>query len=55
MWHVIWEYHIKAESRAEFERQYAGNDTPASKHGAGWAGLFRRSPDYRGTLLLRTP
>lgn len=41
---AIWEFHVKPETRSEFERIY-GPD-------GDWAQLFRRSPDYRGTILL---
>ena len=42
---AIWRFEIKAESRAPFEEIY-GPD-------GAWARLFRQSPDYRGTKLLR--
>lgn len=45
MWHVVWEFHIRAESRAEFERRYGPE--------GDWALLFRRCPAYRGTELFR--
>ncbi|MBZ5503293.1 MAG: antibiotic biosynthesis monooxygenase [Acidobacteriia bacterium] len=41
----VWEFVARADSVQEFERSYAA---------AGpWAELFRHSPGYRGTLLLR--
>jgi heme-degrading monooxygenase HmoA len=42
---AIWEFEIKLESRALFEETY-GPD-------GAWARLFRQSPDYRGTRLVR--
>jgi len=42
---AIWEFEIKPESRAQFEEIY-GPD-------GGWARLFRQSPDYRETKLIR--
>jgi heme-degrading monooxygenase HmoA len=42
---AIWEFEIKPESRTQFEEIY-GPD-------GAWARLFRQSPDYRGTKLLR--
>jgi heme-degrading monooxygenase HmoA len=41
----LWEFTVTAERRAEFERAY-GDD-------GDWVALFRRSPDYLGTDLLR--
>lgn len=41
----LWEFTVAAEHRAEFERAY-GDD-------GDWVALFRRSPDYLGTDLLR--
>jgi len=42
---AVWEFRVKPESIAEFERVYG----PEGQ----WARLFRRSADYRGTQLLR--
>ena len=42
---AVWEFHVKPEARPAFERTY-GPD-------GDWARLFRCSPDYRGTVLLR--
>ena len=42
---IIWEYTVKRDRAAEFERYYSSSGT--------WATLFRRSPAYRETLLLR--
>lgn len=45
MIYIVWRFIAKAEHAAEFERHYAGDGI--------WAQLFRRSPGYRGTTLLR--
>src|SRR6266446_9364423 len=42
---AIWEFQVKPESISAFEETY-GPD-------AAWAQLFRQSPDYLGTQLLR--
>jgi heme-degrading monooxygenase HmoA len=42
---AIWEFEINPNSRAQFEEIY-GPD-------GAWARLFRQSPDYRGTKLIR--
>ena len=42
---VIWEFRVKAESISTFAKIY----TPDGD----WAQLFRRSPDYLGTELIR--
>jgi quinol monooxygenase YgiN len=42
---AIWEFHLKPDSISAFEGIY-GPD-------GAWAQLFRRSPDYLGTELLR--
>jgi len=45
MFVYVWEFLVAAEHQIEFERVYGG---------AGeWVELFRRSPDYLGTELLR--
>ena len=44
---VIWEFQVKPDSIADFEQIYG----PAG----AWAQLFRLSPDFRGTDLLRDP
>ena len=41
----LWEFHVDADRREEFERHYGPNGT--------WVALFRRSPGYIETLLLR--
>jgi heme-degrading monooxygenase HmoA len=45
VWIAVWEFQVRPESIAEFERAY-GPDGP-------WAQLFRRSSAYLGTELLR--
>lgn len=42
---AIWEFHIRPEAKSAFEEIY-GSD-------GAWAQLFRRSPDYLGTKLIR--
>ena len=42
---IVWEFRVKAEARAAFERAY-GSD-------GDWARLFRRAAGYLGTELLR--
>ena len=42
---ALWEFHIKPEAKSAFEEIY-GPD-------GAWAQLFRRSPDYLGTKLIR--
>lgn len=42
---AVWEFHVKPESAAEFERVYGADGS--------WSQLFRRSSAYRGTELLR--
>ena len=43
--YIIWEFYIRPEKRADFERYYS-----SSGH---WADLFRKNPDYRGTTLMK--
>ncbi len=45
MFVVVWQFEIAEEKIAEFETTY-GPDGP-------WATLFKTSPDYMGTELLR--
>ena len=45
MFVVVWQFEIAEEKMAAFEAAY-GLD-------GAWARLFRTSPDYRGTELLR--
>jgi len=45
MFVVVWQFEIAEEKMAAFEAAY-GPD-------GAWAKLFRTSPDYRGTELLR--
>ena len=42
---IVWEFLISKESRLEFESIYGP--------GGPWAELFRQSPNYLGTELLR--
>jgi len=42
---AVWEFQVKAEEAAEFENIYGPE--------GWWAQLFRRSPAYAGTELLR--
>jgi len=42
---TIWQFQVKTALAAEFERIY-GRD-------GSWSQLFRRSPDYLGTELVR--
>ena len=48
MVHVVWEFLVPAVRLPEFERSYSGVD-------GSWAQLFRKSPGFRGTVLLRAP
>jgi quinol monooxygenase YgiN len=45
MYTLIWRFTVKPARRADFERHYSASGT--------WAALFRESPDYLGTELLR--
>ncbi len=45
MFVIIWEFRIRPERRAEFERHYGPRGT--------WAELFAQDAAYRGTTLLR--
>jgi heme-degrading monooxygenase HmoA len=42
---LVWEFVVRPEKIREFERHYGAAGT--------WATLFRRSPGYQGTELLR--
>ena len=42
---ALWEFHVKLESISAFERTYGPT--------GAWAQLFRQSPDYLGTDLIR--
>ena len=42
---AIWEFQVKPEAIAAFEEIYGA--------AGAWAQLFRQSPDYRGTELIR--
>ena len=41
----LWEFQVRAERQAEFERHYGPQGT--------WATLFRQAPGYIETLLLQ--
>lgn len=43
--HIVWEFHVKPEKAAEFERHYSGSGT--------WARFFKKSEGYHGTVLAR--
>jgi heme-degrading monooxygenase HmoA len=43
--YIVWRFTAKPASVADFERHYGSEGS--------WAQLFRRSPGYRGTTLLR--
>lgn len=45
MFIVIWQFEVAEEKIAAFESAYGPN--------GAWAELFRKSPDYKGTELLR--
>jgi heme-degrading monooxygenase HmoA len=45
MFIVVWQFEIAEENIAAFEAAYGS--------GGAWAQLFRGSPDYHGTELLR--
>jgi heme-degrading monooxygenase HmoA len=42
---LVWEFVVRPKRIREFERHYSASGT--------WAALFRRSPAYQGTELLR--
>jgi len=46
MYIIIWEYQVKPEKQAEFEKIYAAN--------GAWAELFKKGTGYLGTELLRS-
>ena len=45
MIYIVWRFTAKSARVAEFERHYASEGS--------WAQLFRRSPGYHGSTLLR--
>lgn len=45
MFAVVWQFEVVEEKMAAFEAAYGAEGV--------WAQLFRTSPDYRGTELLR--
>lgn len=42
---IVWEFRVRPERAAEFERRYAAD--------GDWARLFRRAPGFRFTSLAR--
>ncbi len=42
---IVWEFRVCPEKQEEFERHYRPKGT--------WAELFRNSPEFQGTMLLR--
>jgi heme-degrading monooxygenase HmoA len=42
---AIWEFEVNADFRSQFEKTYGSE--------GAWARLFRQSPEYRGTKLIR--
>lgn len=42
---IVWEFRVRPERGAEFERRYAAD--------GDWAQLFRRAPGFRFTSLAR--
>ena len=46
MYIIVWEYQVKPDKQAEFEKIY-------SPKGA-WAELFKEGPGYLGTELIRS-
>lgn len=45
MIHIVWEFHVKPEKAAEFERHYSSSGT--------WASFFKKGEGYHGTILVR--
>ena len=45
MIHIVWEFRVKSEKTAEFERHYSSSGT--------WAKLFEKGEGYHGTVLVR--
>ena len=45
MYVIIWEYQVKLEKQAKFEKIYAAN--------GAWTELFKKGTGYLGTELLR--
>jgi heme-degrading monooxygenase HmoA len=43
--HIVWEFRVKPEKAAEFERHYSGSGT--------WATFFKKGEGYHGTVLVR--
>ena len=44
---ILWEFHVKGDRAAEFERIYASNGK--------WAELFKRGQGFIGTRLFKSP
>lgn len=47
MIYVLWQFRVKPEKVEQFERDYGPDGV--------WAQLFRRSPQYERSVLLRDP
>jgi len=43
--HIVWEFQVKREKTADFERHYSGSGT--------WATFFQKGEGYHGTVLVR--
>ena len=43
--HIVWEFRVKSEKAAEFERHYSSSGT--------WANFFKQGEGYHGTVLVR--
>jgi heme-degrading monooxygenase HmoA len=43
--YIVWEFHVRPDRRGEFERAYSASGE--------WADLFRLSPAYKETILVR--
>jgi quinol monooxygenase YgiN len=45
MIHILWDFEVSADNRAEFEAAYSSDGV--------WAKLFRHDPAYSETILIR--
>ena len=45
MIHIVWEFRVKPEKAAEFERAYSAS--------GAWANFFKQGEGYHGTVLVR--
>lgn len=45
MLHIVWEFRVKKTKRKQFEVHYSSSGT--------WAKLFRKSPNYLETIIVR--